>query len=107
MAQAALAGGFTDAPRDAAHAFRAIMTAMARPGVILDIEGAAPPEGLSPAAGAVLLTLCDPDTPVWLAPTLLGRRLKSRGWLRFPHRRAGGVTTGPRQRFACRHLGTS
>ena len=81
MAQAALAGGFTDAPRDAAHAFRSIMTAMARPGMILEIEGAVPPAGLSPAAGAVLLTLCDPDTPVWLAPEL--ETAEVRGWLDF------------------------
>lgn len=64
---AALAGGFADAPRDAAHAFRALMTAMARPGTIETIVGAVPPAPLSPAAGAVLLTLCDADTPLHLA----------------------------------------
>ena len=70
MTEAALAGGFADAPREAAQAFRSIMTAMARPGTILEIAGATPPGGLSLAAGAVLLTLCDPDTPVWMAPAL-------------------------------------
>lgn len=62
----ALTGGFSDASRDAAHAFRAIMTAMAQPGQIEQIVGSAPPAPLSPAAGAALLTLCDADTPLCL-----------------------------------------
>ncbi|NDW47736.1 phosphonate C-P lyase system protein PhnH [Ruegeria sp. PrR005] len=60
------AGGFRDAPVDAAHAFRAAMTAMARPGDIRRIAGAAPPAPLSVAAGTLLLTLCDPETRVHL-----------------------------------------
>lgn len=60
------AGGFGDAPVDAAHAFRAAMTAMARPGDIRRIAGAAPPAPLSVAAGTLLLTLCDPETRVHL-----------------------------------------
>ncbi len=63
----ALAGGFTDAPVEAARAFRGIMEAMARPGRIEMVAGAVPPAPLSPAAGAVLLTLCDPETPLHLA----------------------------------------
>lgn len=59
-------GGFRDAPVDAAHAFRAAMTAMARPGDIRRIAGAAPPAPLSVAAGTLLLTLCDPETRVHL-----------------------------------------
>lgn len=61
-----LEGGFSDQPVMASHAFRAVMTAMARPGEILDITGAQPPAPLSAAAGAVLLTLCDPETPIYL-----------------------------------------
>ncbi|WP_171209403.1 MULTISPECIES: phosphonate C-P lyase system protein PhnH [unclassified Ruegeria] len=61
------AGGFNDAPRDAAYAFRAAMTAMARPGDIREIAGAEPPAPLSVAAGTLLLTLCDPDTGIYLA----------------------------------------
>ena len=68
MHTATLSGGFTDAPVEAAHAFRAAMTAMARPGTIQQITGAIPPGPLSPAAGTLLLTLCDPDTPLYLAP---------------------------------------
>jgi alpha-D-ribose 1-methylphosphonate 5-triphosphate synthase subunit PhnH len=60
-------GGFADAPRDAAHAFRAAMTAMARPGTRARITGTTPPVPLSVAAGTLILTLCDPDTGVHLA----------------------------------------
>ncbi len=60
-------GGFQDAPVDAAHAFRAAMTVMARPGEIRELSGAEPPQPLSIAAGTLLLTLCDPDTKVHLA----------------------------------------
>lgn len=62
-----LAGGFADPPRDAAHAFRAVMTAMARPGRIQRLTGALPPAPLSVAAGTLILTLCDTDTPLYLA----------------------------------------
>lgn len=63
----ALTGGFTDPPREAAHAFRGVMQAMARPGSLQEISGALPPAPLSVAAGTVLLTLCDLDTPVHLS----------------------------------------
>ena len=62
----ALEGGFTDAPIDAARAFRGLMTAMARPGTICDVSGATPPAPLGAAAGTAILTLCDPDTPIYL-----------------------------------------
>ncbi|SHE82348.1 alpha-D-ribose 1-methylphosphonate 5-triphosphate synthase subunit PhnH [Ruegeria intermedia] len=65
--QTRFSGGFTDAPVQAAHAFRAAMTVMARPGEIRQLVGATPPEGLSVAAGTLLLTLSDPDTGVYLA----------------------------------------
>lgn len=67
MLATSLTGGFADAPVDAARAFRAILQAMARPGTIHPVAGAAPPAPLSPAAGAVLLTLADPTTPLHLA----------------------------------------
>ncbi|WP_026758831.1 phosphonate C-P lyase system protein PhnH [Sediminimonas qiaohouensis] len=67
MQETTLEGGFADAPRDAAHAFRACMNAMARPGRIETLRGATPPAPLSQAAGTLLLTLCDADTPVHLA----------------------------------------
>jgi alpha-D-ribose 1-methylphosphonate 5-triphosphate synthase subunit PhnH len=63
-----LEGGFADLPVDASHAFRALMTAMARPGEIVQVAGARPPAPMSVAAGVVVLTLCDPETPIYLAP---------------------------------------
>ncbi|MBO9448703.1 phosphonate C-P lyase system protein PhnH [Tropicibacter sp. R16_0] len=61
------AGGFSDAPIDAAHAFRAAMTVMACPGKIRTLTGAQAPAPLSQAAATLLLTLCDPETGVFLA----------------------------------------
>ncbi|MEX0305737.1 MAG: phosphonate C-P lyase system protein PhnH [Leisingera sp.] len=75
------AGGFSNPPVAAAHAFRAAMNAMARPGQVQEISGATPPEGISAAAGSLLLTLCDPETGVFLAPDLDSQAL--RGWLTF------------------------
>ena len=63
----AMTGGFKAPPQDSAQAFRALLEAMARPGVRQQISGAQPPKPVSPAAGAVLLTLTDPNTPVYLA----------------------------------------
>jgi alpha-D-ribose 1-methylphosphonate 5-triphosphate synthase subunit PhnH len=66
MQSQVLEGGFADLPVDASHAFRAVMTAMARPGKIVSLCGAQPPAPLSIAAGVVILTLCDPETPLYL-----------------------------------------
>lgn len=62
--------GFSDPARDAARCFRAVLEAMARPGLIARVPAgpACPP--LSPAAAAALLTLCDADAPAWIAPPL-------------------------------------
>lgn len=67
MQATALAGGFDNPAIGSAHAFRSVMEAMARPGTIQSIQGAEPPAPLSIAAGTILLTLCDTDTPVYLA----------------------------------------
>ncbi len=63
----ALSGGFADGPVQSARAFREVMEAMARPGTIRRVAGAAPPAPLSRAAGVVLLVLCDATTPLHLA----------------------------------------
>lgn len=63
----ALRGGFATAPIQSAHAFRAALDALSRPGTICTVAGAAPPAPLSVAAGVLLLTLCDATTPVHLA----------------------------------------
>ncbi len=85
-----LGGGFTDPAIQSAHAFRSVMEAMARPGTIHDIAGAAPPSPLSRAAGSVLLTLCDADTPVYLAGDIDTSDV--RAWLAF---HTGAAVMGP------------
>lgn len=62
-------GGFPDAPSDSARAFRAILNAMARPGTIETLAGVIGPAPLSVSSAAVLLTLTDRTTPVFLAPS--------------------------------------
>jgi alpha-D-ribose 1-methylphosphonate 5-triphosphate synthase subunit PhnH len=84
-----LSGGFTEPAIQSARAFRNVMQAMARPGMIRDIAGAAPPAPLSDAAGAVLLTLCDSDTPVHLAGA--ADCAEVRAWLAF---HTGAPVTG-------------
>lgn len=76
-----LKGGFANAPVDAAHAFRAAMNAMARPGTVEEITGAVPPAPMSVAAGTLILMLCDPDTPVHLAGDWDCKEV--RGWIAF------------------------
>ena len=90
MDAAALEGGFADAPRDASLAFRGLMNVMARPGRIEQVTGAAPPPPLSIAAGTVLLTLADADTPVYLAGS--ANTPEVRGWLAF---HTGAPMAGP------------
>lgn len=87
-----LSGGFDDPSIQSAHAFRSVMQAMARPGTIHEVTGAEPPAPLSQAAGAVLLTLCDTDTPVYLAGT--ADCAPVRAWLAF---HTGAPLTGPSQ----------
>ena len=76
-----LSGGFATPSLQSAQAFRAVMEAMARPGQIQDISGAQPPAPLSNAAGSVLLTLCDTDTPVFLAGDMDTNDV--RAWMAF------------------------
>lgn len=74
-------GGFARPAIDSAHGFRAAMSAMARPGTRQPIAGAAPPGGISGAAGALLLTLCDPETGIYLAADVDSKPL--RDWIAF------------------------
>jgi len=87
-----LTGGFADAPIEAAHAFRAALNAMARPGRIETVSGATPPAPLSVAAGTLLLTLADPETPLYLAPSHDLPELRE--WLTF---HTGAPFTGPEE----------
>lgn len=77
----ALSGGFADAPIQSARAFREILEAMARPGTLHQVAGAHPPQPLSTAAGAVLLTLCDSTTPLFLAGDADCQKV--RDWIAF------------------------
>lgn len=77
----ALKGGFADASFQSAKAFRAAMNAMARPGRIELLDGARPPAPMSRAAGALILTLCDPETPICLAG--MHDCPDVRGWITF------------------------
>ena len=59
-------GGFSDPVFGSQAVFRGVMDALANPGRIVDLgQSALPPAPLSPAAGAVLATLADYNTPVW------------------------------------------
>ena len=76
-----LSGGFSNPATQSAHAFRAVMEAMARPGHIFAVTGAEPPAPLSAAAAVVLLTLTDGTTPLHLAG---GADCDAvRGWIAF------------------------
>ncbi|WP_413219560.1 phosphonate C-P lyase system protein PhnH [Tritonibacter mobilis] len=74
-------GGFADPAVASAHGFRAAMDVMARPGEIREITGAVAPEGLSIAAASLILTLCDPETGIYLASDVDSTAL--RGWITF------------------------
>jgi len=72
--------GFADPVEQAQACFRAVLDAMARPGTLRPAgEGLTPPAPLDPATAAVLLTLVDHDTRVWLDPTAAA----GRDWLAF------------------------
>lgn len=87
-----LSGGFTNPPIQSAHIFRSVMQAMARPGAVQEVAGVAPPEPLSQSAGAVLLTLCDAETPIYLAGGVDCDAVRS--WIAF---HTGAPLVGPEQ----------
>ncbi|GAB7545026.1 phosphonate C-P lyase system protein PhnH [Cupriavidus sp. 8B] len=61
--------GFDDAVQSAQRTFRAALHAMSHPGSIgVLAEPCGVPQGLSLALSALLLTLVDSDTPLWLPP---------------------------------------
>jgi alpha-D-ribose 1-methylphosphonate 5-triphosphate synthase subunit PhnH len=72
--------GFADPVADAQRCFRAVLDAMARPGSLHAVGvGLVTPPPLDAATAAVLLTLVDGETPLWLAPRLHA----ARAWIVF------------------------
>ena len=65
----ALTAGLADAAHDSQRIFRTVLDAFAHPGriVAVPVEVEAP-AALNAAATALVLTLIDRDTPLWLAP---------------------------------------
>ncbi|MEZ5840634.1 MAG: phosphonate C-P lyase system protein PhnH [Hyphomicrobiales bacterium] len=78
-----LAAGFSDPVFEAQATFRAVAAAMAEPGQPVALSARAPaPAGLLPTTAAVLLTLVDFETAVWLDERL-ARQRDIADWLRF------------------------
>jgi alpha-D-ribose 1-methylphosphonate 5-triphosphate synthase subunit PhnH len=84
-----LSPGFADPVADAQACFRAVLDAMARPGQPHVVRGVAAPAPLCDAAAAVLLTLADHETPLWLDPAASG----AAAWIAF-HTGASIVPVG-------------
>ncbi|MDG4879007.1 phosphonate C-P lyase system protein PhnH [Mesorhizobium sp. WSM4935] len=83
IATQSIDGGFAEPVFNAQTVFRAIMDAMAHPGTVQPLpQLARPPAPLSATAGAVALSLCDNDTPVWLDPPLQAET-SVKAWLGF------------------------
>lgn len=81
MNVSSLDGGFDNRETDAAFAFRSLLNVMAKPGTIQSISGGAAPAPLSKAASTLLLTLCDADTPIYLAGKYANSAIKE--WIAF------------------------
>jgi alpha-D-ribose 1-methylphosphonate 5-triphosphate synthase subunit PhnH len=78
-----VAAAFSDPVLAAQATFRAVLDATARPGTIVALKPALTiPSPLVAGAGAIALTLCDHDTPVWLDGPLAAAPAVGE-WLRF------------------------
>lgn len=74
-----LTPGFADPVSDAQSCFRSVLNAMATPGRICTIHNVSAPPPLCEAAGALLLTLADHETPLWIDPCATA----ATAWLAF------------------------
>jgi len=73
---AAVSPGFADPVLDSQAAFRDCLDALASPGTLVTLGArlhALP--GVDPAAGALLLSLLDQDTRLWLSPGVAGAQI--------------------------------
>lgn len=82
VALEAIGAGFSNESLGSQQVFRAVLAALSRPGLAVELthDAETPPQGHSSSA-AVLLALLDPDCSVWLSPTLLASTAPT--WLRF------------------------
>lgn len=77
-----IGAGFSDPVFQSQGAFRALLAALAEPGLACDLGDAiVPPAGLEAATAVALLTLADYETPIWLPAAL--RDGPAGAWLRF------------------------
>jgi alpha-D-ribose 1-methylphosphonate 5-triphosphate synthase subunit PhnH len=90
-----LTPGFAEPVGDAQSCFRLVLDGMARPGRVHHVGGVDAPAPLCNAAAAVLLTLLDHETPLWLAPEAEA----ARAWIAF-HTGAPTVDDPARAMFA-------
>ncbi|WP_156759837.1 phosphonate C-P lyase system protein PhnH [Microbacterium karelineae] len=75
--------GFPAPVRDAQRVFRTALDALARPTRRHAFDArVTPPAPLGPEAGAVVLALCDEQTPIWLDDALR-RSGEVEAWIRF------------------------
>ncbi len=83
--------GFANPVRGSQSCFRAVLEAMSRPGTLHPAgAGLTPPAPLDPATAAVLLTLVDAETPLWLAPDFS----PAAEWIAFHCGAGAGVPLG-------------
>ena len=74
-----LSPGFADPVTDAQRCFRAVLDAMAQPGQLRQAPPIDAPPPLCAATAAVLLTLVDGETPLWIDQPMV----PTRRWIEF------------------------
>ena len=80
MPQSSLLPGFSDPVHDSQRTFRALLDALARPGIIQSTPSLTAPSELTSSCASACLTLLDLETSVWLQPCLPE---SVRSWLLF------------------------
>ncbi len=71
--------GFADPVLDSQACFRAVLDALSHPGRIATLAALGPPPPLHPATAAVVLTLVDAESPLWLDEAATA----ARDWIGF------------------------